>query len=308
MNVTKLSANDTKVLWALRAGPMESMELYERFTGGYAMKSVLDKGYVQFEAGIYKITELGRQVCPTRREIERVKNLPPLPRQPVRKVMPVETININSVPVIKERDNEMKSADKTSKSKVIRDIITSNPGITHDELIAKFFNNQIVANDEIKKAVDLIEYIIRHGGFTRCNDTQVSGDNKIPVKRYYTHADYIKRKETSPILVAHSETEKPIVDAVPKQVHPVAKAIIHDLEATHAAGTNEKSALSVQEGGDHYKRMKIQPVEFIIANEIGFCEGNIIKYVSRWKNKNGVQDLKKARHFIDILIEQQSAA
>lgn len=76
---------------------------------------------------------------------------------------------------------------------------------------------------------------------------------------------------------------------------------------TAAAAETAKSALDVQEGGDHYKNMAIQPVQYIMANNIGFAEGNVIKYVSRWKNKNGVQDLKKARHFLDILIEQQSA-
>lgn len=62
-------------------------------------------------------------------------------------------------------------------------------------------------------------------------------------------------------------------------------------------------ALDVQEGGDHYKTKGIQPVEYIMANDIGFCEGSAIKYLTRWKDKGGVQDLKKARHFIDILIE-----
>lgn len=64
-------------------------------------------------------------------------------------------------------------------------------------------------------------------------------------------------------------------------------------------------ALDVQEGGDHYKTKKIQPVEYIMANGIGFMEGNVIKYVSRWKDKNGVEDLKKARHYLDLLIEAQ---
>ena len=63
------------------------------------------------------------------------------------------------------------------------------------------------------------------------------------------------------------------------------------------------SALQTQVSGNHYKDMKIQPVEFIHANGIPFIEGSVIKYVSRWRNKNGVDDLKKARHFIDLLIE-----
>ena len=51
----------------------------------------------------------------------------------------------------------------------------------------------------------------------------------------------------------------------------------------------------------HYD-FKIQPVEFIMRNGLGFCEGNVIKYISRWKLKNGRDDLLKARHYIDILI------
>lgn len=63
------------------------------------------------------------------------------------------------------------------------------------------------------------------------------------------------------------------------------------------------NALEVQVGGNHYKDKAIQPVEYIHANGLGFCEGNIVKYVSRWKEKGGVADLEKARHYLDILIQ-----
>lgn len=66
------------------------------------------------------------------------------------------------------------------------------------------------------------------------------------------------------------------------------------------------SPLSTQEGGSHYKSMAIQPVEYIHANGIGYCEGAVIKYVSRWRNKNGLEDLRKAKHFIDLLIELEA--
>jgi hypothetical protein len=65
----------------------------------------------------------------------------------------------------------------------------------------------------------------------------------------------------------------------------------------------EGSALNKQVDGNHYKDMVIQPVIYIYANKIPFIEGNIIKYVSRWKNKNGIKDLEKAKHLIDMLIE-----
>lgn len=58
-----------------------------------------------------------------------------------------------------------------------------------------------------------------------------------------------------------------------------------------------------QVGGDHYKSLKIQPTEFIHANNIPFIEGNIIKYVIRHRSKNGIEDLKKAKHYIDLLIQ-----
>lgn len=69
-----------------------------------------------------------------------------------------------------------------------------------------------------------------------------------------------------------------------------------------------ESALQQQVGGGHYKQMAIQPVEFIHRNGIGFCEGAAIKYLARWRNKNGIEDLRKARHFIDLLIEMEQTS
>ena len=59
----------------------------------------------------------------------------------------------------------------------------------------------------------------------------------------------------------------------------------------------------VQIGGDHYKIYKIQPTEFIHSNSIPFIEGNIIKYVVRHRHKNGIEDLRKAKHYIELLIK-----
>jgi len=58
-----------------------------------------------------------------------------------------------------------------------------------------------------------------------------------------------------------------------------------------------------QVGGDHYKKRAIQPIDYILENELGFCEGNIIKYVTRYKDKNGLEDLEKAQQYLDFLIE-----
>ena len=69
----------------------------------------------------------------------------------------------------------------------------------------------------------------------------------------------------------------------------------------------EKIALETQIGGSHYKSKAIQPVEYIHANQIGYFEGCVIKYVTRWKNKNGIQDLEKAKHYLELLIELEKA-
>jgi len=68
------------------------------------------------------------------------------------------------------------------------------------------------------------------------------------------------------------------------------------------AESKEGSSLLTQVGGDHYN-MEIQPIQYIHANNIGYCEGNVIKYVSRWRDKNGLADLEKAKHYIELLIE-----
>ena len=64
------------------------------------------------------------------------------------------------------------------------------------------------------------------------------------------------------------------------------------------------SAIDKQIGGDHYKSMAIQPIEYIQANKLRFIEGNIVKYISRWREKNGNEDLKKIKHYVEFLIEE----
>ena len=64
------------------------------------------------------------------------------------------------------------------------------------------------------------------------------------------------------------------------------------------------SAYDKQVGGSHYKKMKIQPSKFVIENELLFPEGNVIKYICRHRYKNGKEDLEKAVHFIEMIIER----
>lgn len=68
------------------------------------------------------------------------------------------------------------------------------------------------------------------------------------------------------------------------------------------------SALNTQVSGDHYKSLTIQPIEYIHANSIPFAEGSVIKYVTRWRDKGGIADLEKAKHFLELLIELEQKA
>lgn len=69
--------------------------------------------------------------------------------------------------------------------------------------------------------------------------------------------------------------------------------------------TKKQTALDTQVGGNHYKSFKIQPVEFCQINKLDYCTSNVIKYVCRHAFKNGLQDLEKAKHYIDLLIQME---
>lgn len=65
------------------------------------------------------------------------------------------------------------------------------------------------------------------------------------------------------------------------------------------------SALNQQAGGSHYKNLAIQPVQYIMANNLDFLQGNIIKYTTRHKEKNGAEDLRKVIHYAQLALELQ---
>jgi hypothetical protein len=65
------------------------------------------------------------------------------------------------------------------------------------------------------------------------------------------------------------------------------------------------SAFDEQIGGNHYKQMMIQPLEYALENNLGICEHAVVKYISRWKAKGGVDDLRKCIHYCQILIERE---
>jgi hypothetical protein len=73
-----------------------------------------------------------------------------------------------------------------------------------------------------------------------------------------------------------------------------------------AEGIITLSALDKQISGNHYKDKGIQPIIYIHSNNLGFCEGNVVKYVTRWREKGGVADLRKAIHYIELLIQLET--
>lgn len=70
-------------------------------------------------------------------------------------------------------------------------------------------------------------------------------------------------------------------------------------------GVKPREAFSKQVGGDHYRDCPIQPVDYIEANNLGWCEGNAVKYVTRHKKKGGRESLLKAIHYLEMLIERE---
>jgi hypothetical protein len=66
-------------------------------------------------------------------------------------------------------------------------------------------------------------------------------------------------------------------------------------------------ATDVQVGGGHYKLLAIQPIEYIHANKVPYLEGNVIKYVTRHKSKNGKEDIEKAIHYLNLILEMEYA-
>ena len=87
------------------------------------------------------------------------------------------------------------------------------------------------------------------------------------------------------------------------------KVRIHVEEEIYAArkrvGSLPQTANETQVAGEHY-RTTIQHWDYVLANDLGYFEGQITKYVTRWRKKNGLEDLHKARHFLDKLIESES--
>jgi hypothetical protein len=104
---------------------------------------------------------------------------------------------------------------------------------------------------------------------------------------------------TSFKTLVHWEPKKKPVEVQedePLELSPIDYASLHDAE-------EETSALETQIAGSHYKHLKIQPMEYSMANKLDACQHTAIKYITRFRSKNGLEDLEKAKHAIDLLIQ-----
>lgn len=78
------------------------------------------------------------------------------------------------------------------------------------------------------------------------------------------------------------------------------ETIYKDEHCNANSGVKEKQEL---EKDKHYHKCKIEPIEYILANNLGFCEGNVVKYITRYKDKGGVDDLRKIKIYVDYIID-----
>ena len=81
------------------------------------------------------------------------------------------------------------------------------------------------------------------------------------------------------------------------------KAIAYGIAEVVELEQEQATASETQVGGNHYQNMPIQPAEYNQRNGLNFCEACVIKYVSRHKRKNGAEDVRKAIHFLNLLLE-----
>lgn len=162
-------------------------------------------------------------------------------------------------------------------------------------------------SDEQDEGVDLIELVKDENGFTiwRGGKCPVPADTIVEVRLAS------EKSWCNPAGNFDWNVEGTAGDIVAYKVRDAAAATSADEGVNHLRSyfvpemqvTMEPNALDVQVGGAHYKDCAIQPIEYIHANKLGFAEGNVVKYITRWKAKNGLKDLEKARHYIDLLIE-----
>ena len=133
-------------------------------------------------------------------------------------------------------------------------------------------------------------YLLKHPGASVSNLAHRIGVS-------YSYAHKLKQKVTAALAT------NPLT---PEQDAAMDKLITLSQTEGHWQVTgNVATPMEIQIAGSHYKGKKIQPVEYIHANNLNFLEGCIVKRITRWRDKDGFQDLEKIKHEVDLLIEME---
>ena len=194
--------------------------------------------------------------------------------------------------------------EKTKSERIAKDVATIINALTKcykdkPETLKRDNYSQIEIclplESEVETTVKTVESILGRRGFAvtqlRIEENRSSIKVLIGISVRSNLALVAKISSTGPdVIIDDSKQGEPMIDFY---MYP------KDKEEPH-----NKNATNKQVGGSHYQ-LPIQPIEYILANGLGYCEANVVKYVSRWRNKGGVQDLKKAIHYLEMLIEQE---
>ena len=128
-------------------------------------------------------------------------------------------------------------------------------------------------------------------------------DVKKLAKKYKTAPSYVYKLRQKATEMLRSVAPESVPVPRSEQELAMDALVVTSQELGGWQVTANTGALDVQIGGDHYKKHKIQPIEYIHANNLPFIEGNIVKYITRWREKNGIKDLEKVKHYVDLLIQ-----
>lgn len=194
--------------------------------------------------------------------------------------------------------------EKTKSDRIAKDVATIINSLTKcykdkPETLKKDNYSQIEItlplSAEVETTIKVVDSILNRRGFAvsqlRIEETRSFIKVLIGITVKSHLALVAKISSTGPdVIIDDSKQGEPMIDF---------ELFQKDKEEPH-----NKDAMDKQVGGSHYQ-LPIQPIEYILANGLGYCEANVVKYVSRWRNKGGIQDLKKAIHYLEMLIEQE---
>lgn len=201
---------------------------------------------------------------------------------------------------------ELLTANTTSEAEWIESIIRQgsdvhlgnvNKGrevrIAIDQRILEVDRNVVAKVDSVMKAV----------GFERLTSTPTVKFNAFGVKIMTLHYKAVKDVDFSRLYWVGS---KSCIETPPDFERGIISKSSPSISPDNSVAGEEPSVeLRTQVGGDHYAKCAIQPIDYIMANGLDYLQGNVIKYVTRYRNKNGVEDLEKAAHYLRIMIERE---